>query len=166
MLPVVFLLALTGCAGESDTVPVVLDEVIDRGTYEISDQSGTDIISDSVIELPADPVSPAPQPQSVTVSWEDPTRNTDDSCINQLQGYILHYGTSSGSYSNSVDTQLSQGDISCTQTAYDNACGAPAMTCSFVTDVLPPDTWYFAIQAYDQPGNVSGLSNEIVRVIN
>lgn len=108
----------------------------------------------------------APPPQSITVSWEDPSRNNDDSCINQLQGYILHYGTSSGSYSNSVDIQLSHGGISCTQTAYDNACGAPVMTCTFVTEVLPPDTWYFAIQAYDQPGNTSSLSNEIVRVIN
>lgn len=104
--------------------------------------------------------------QAVTVSWQDPTRNTDNSCLDELEGYTLHYGTASGSYDQTVDLQLASGDVSCTQTVYDNACSKSVMTCSYVTEQLPADTWYFAIQTYDIQGSLSGQSNEVVKIIN
>lgn len=104
--------------------------------------------------------------QAITVSWQDPTRNTDNSCLGELEGYTLHYGTSSGSYNQTAELQVTGGDVSCTQTDYDNACSKSVMTCSYVTEQLPADTWYFAIQTYDNQGSLSGYSNEVVKIIN
>lgn len=103
----VVLLALTGCAGESDTVPVVLDEVIDMGTYEVSDISGTEVTSDSVTELPSNPVSPAVTNNTnttgvATLSWLPPTENTDNTVLTDLSGYKIYYGESPNSLSNTI----------------------------------------------------------------
>ena len=107
-----------------------------------------------------------PVTSSVTLSWENPTRNTDESCIGQLDGYRVYYGTSSGNYTNSVDIQPSTGSISCVQTGFDNACSAPVMTCSYTTEQLTQNTWYFAVRTYDTNGILSNLSNEATRTIN
>lgn len=104
--------------------------------------------------------------QSVTVSWQDPTRNTDNSCLDELEGYTLHYGTSPGSYDQTVDLQVASGDVSCAQTDYDSTCSKSVMTCSYVTEQLPADTWYFAVQTYDTQGSLSGYSNEVIKIIN
>lgn len=104
--------------------------------------------------------------RSVTLSWRAPTRNTDDSCIAALDGYILQYGNSPSTYDTSLDLPLGHGDVSCEQTGYDNACGAAVMRCTYITEVLPADDWYFAVQVYDNSGNLSALSNETLTAIN
>lgn len=109
---------------------------------------------------------PQTEARSLTLSWRAPTRNTDDSCIAALDGYVLQYGNTPSTYDNSHDLGLGQGDISCEQTGYDNVCGAAVMRCTYITEVLPAENWYFAVQAYDNSGNLSALSNEALAVIN
>jgi len=65
--------------------------------------------------------------------------------LNDLNGFIVYYGTSSRNYSKSINvgnnSQVTIGD-------------------------LTPGTWYFAVTAFDHTGNESGYSNELNSVIN
>ena len=80
---------------------------------------------------------------STYLSWVAPTTNTDGSQLTDLAGFRVYYGTSSESYSSSVDV----GNVA--------SC--------YVTGLGTGDTYYFAITAYDLIGNESGYSNELIR---
>ncbi len=82
---------------------------------------------------------------SASISWIAPITNTDDSILEDLAGYKLYYGTSSGSYTISVDV----GNVES----------------SLVMGLTSGTTYYFAVTAYNQIGNESGYSNEFVRLI-
>ena len=68
----------------------------------------------------------------------------DASTTPNVAGYKLHYGTSSGNYSNTIDVGMVTG-------------------CSVSS--LAPGTYYFTASAYDASGNESGYSNEEIKTI-
>jgi hypothetical protein len=78
--------------------------------------------------------------QSVSLSWEAPTTNSDGSSLDDLSGYKIYYGTSSGNYSQSIDV----GDST-----------------SASISSLSSGTWCFAVTAYDTSGNESSYSDEV-----
>ena len=77
-----------------------------------------------------------------TLTWDAPTTNTDGTPITDLAGYKVHYGTSSGNYSQNIDV----GNI----TTY---------PVDSLTDGL---IYYFVVTAYNVSGNESGFSNEAI----
>ena len=77
---------------------------------------------------------------SLMVSWTAPTTNEDGSALDDLAGYKVYYGNSSGSYSNVIDVG-----------SFTNA----------EIDDLAPGTYYLAVTAYDIFGNESNFSEEI-----
>ncbi|MGD8353521.1 MAG: fibronectin type III domain-containing protein [Pseudomonadota bacterium] len=85
-------------------------------------------------------VEPIEGASSLLVSWTAPTTNEDGSVLDDLAGYKLYYGTSSGSYSNVLDVG-----------SYTNA----------EIGNLPPGTYYLAVTAYDMYGNESSFSEEV-----
>lgn len=100
--------------------------------------------------------------RSVTLSWQSPTTNADDSCIGgDLEGYTVYAGTQSSQYSVEQSVSLGSGEVTCEQTDYDSVCGEAIMTCSYQIDGLELGTWYFAVRAYDYAGNNSPFSNEV-----
>ena len=76
-----------------------------------------------------------------TLSWDAPTKNADGTPLTDLEGYRVHYGTSSHDYSQSIDV----GNV----------------TTSVITDLVSEVTYYFAVTAYDTSGNESDFSNEV-----
>jgi hypothetical protein len=78
---------------------------------------------------------------NVTLAWAPPTENTDGSALTNLSGYRIHYGSTSGSYSEVV--QL------------DN----PGVT-RFVVENLAPGTYFFSITAVSSNGTESDFSGE------
>ena len=72
-----------------------------------------------------------------TVSWNPNSEN-------DLAGYKLYYGTSSGNYGSPVNVG--------NQTSY-------------IVTGLGAGTYYFAVTAYDMSGNESGYSNEVSKTI-
>ena len=141
LLAVIFVIELSACSGSSSSG---------------LDADGNNPNSDT----------PSANAKPVSLYWQSPTKNVDSSCISQLQGYKLHYGTSSGAYGSTTDLPLNTGLVSCEQTGYDATCGTPIMACSYTTESLEPGTWYFVTQTYDLSGNHSGLSNEVSTLIN
>jgi hypothetical protein len=77
-----------------------------------------------------------------TLSWDTPTSNTDGT---PFAGYIIHYGTSSGSYPQNIDV----GDT----------------TTYIVDDLTEGLTYYFAVNAYDTSLNEYDYSNEVSKTI-
>lgn len=154
-------LATTATPGYSDTGLAANQSY----QYRVSaiDEAGNESSLSSAITVTTDIVS---VPQTVNLSWQSPTRNTDNSCLSGIDGYRLSYGTSSGNYQTSHDLYPGNGDVSCAQTDYDATCDTPVMTCSYDTEPLQSGTWYFVTQTIDLSGTVSDNSNEISRQVN
>jgi len=83
---------------------------------------------------------------SVTLSWTAPTKNTDGSTLTNLTGYRVHYGTSAGSYTQSV--QIPSKSVT-----------------SVVIEGLAPARWYFAVKAYNSSGVESTFSGSVNKLI-
>lgn len=77
---------------------------------------------------------------SAILSWTPPTQNTDGSPLTNLAGYKIHWGTSQGTYTNSVTVSN------------------PGLA-SYVVDQLTPATWYFTVTAVNSAGMESPYSN-------
>lgn len=92
----------------------------------------------------SEPGSGSSQGNSLTLSWDVPTLNSDGSTLNDLAGYKIYYGTSSNAYTQSIDV----GNIT-----------------SAVISSLSSGTWCFATTAYDMAGNESDYSNEACTTI-
>ena len=86
-------------------------------------------------------------PNSATLSWVPPTTNVDETPLTDLAGYKIYYGTSSGNYTEVVDTNDS-------------------LSTEYTLGNLAPGTYYFAATAYDTFGNESDYSNEVSKTIN
>lgn len=89
------------------------------------------------------------------LSWDPPTTNMDGTVVNDLAGYKIYWGISSGVYQNIVTAPIC------------NNCPVPvagATERSCVT-LSPGATYYFAVTAYDIDGNESDYSNEVSKTI-
>jgi hypothetical protein len=75
-----------------------------------------------------------------TVNWTPPQTNTDGSVLADLAGYNIHYGTSSGALTQTV--QVSQAGLT-----------------SYTLTNLTTGTWYFGVSAYSTAGTESSVSN-------
>jgi Putative Ig domain len=86
-------------------------------------------------------------PGTVTLTWMPPTENTDGSVLTDLAGYVVYWGTVSGSYPNSV------------------TLSNPGLTSYVVDNLLSGTTYYFATTAYNNDGMESTFSNEASKAI-
>jgi len=77
----------------------------------------------------------------VTLAWDPPTQNTDGTTLEDLQGYVLSYGTASGSYDTTVDVGNT--------------------TTREVTGLTDGQVYYAAVKAYNSLGNQSEYGAEI-----
>jgi hypothetical protein len=84
--------------------------------------------------------------RSITLTWDSPGTNADGTALNNLAGYRIYYGPSSGVYPNKIDIA----DPSATKhTIYK----------------LSPGTYYFVITAYSDSGMESEHSKEVTITI-
>ena len=83
---------------------------------------------------------------SVTLSWTAPTKNTDGTALTNLAGYRVHYGTSAGNYTRTV--QLPSKSLT-----------------SVVIEDLTRARWYFAVKAYNTSGVESTFSGSVSKLI-
>lgn len=87
--------------------------------------------------------SPLPD-VTMTLGWGTPNTNTDGTPIDDLGGYRVHYGTQSGVYTHQVDAGLSP------------SVGIPGL--------LRGHAYFFAVTAYDEAGQQSPYSEEMIWV--
>ncbi len=84
---------------------------------------------------------------SVTLNWEAPTTNTDDSALTNLAGYRITYGRSQTTLDQSIDV-------------------TNAGLTTYVVPSLATGTWYFAMYAYSSSGAESDASNVVTKSVN
>ena len=78
---------------------------------------------------------------SATLTWDPPTTNVDQTPLTDLAGYKVYYGTTSGTYSSTIDI----GNV----------------INYTVSSLAENTTYYFAVTAYDTLANESSYSNEV-----
>jgi len=83
---------------------------------------------------------------SATLTWTPPTQNADGSPLTNLAGFKVYWGTTQGSYPNSV------------------TINNPGVT-SYVVENLVPGTWYFVTTAFNSSGVESNPSNVASKTI-
>jgi hypothetical protein len=83
----------------------------------------------------------------VTINWQPPTENVDGSALTNLAGYNIHYGTKSGSYTQTVSVSN------------------PGLA-TYVVSSLTPGTYYFTVAAVNASGTESPLSSEVSTTVN
>ena len=83
---------------------------------------------------------------STTLSWTAPTQNEDGSALEDLAGYKIYWGTTSGVYTNSatIDT---------------------IGTTTYVVENLSPGTYEFVATAYNASGAASRYSSPATKVL-
>lgn len=79
---------------------------------------------------------------TVTLGWQAPTSNTNGTALTDLAGYIINYGQSATSLTQSVNI-------------------GTASTTSYTVGDLSAGTWYFALTAYTTDGLQSSLSSVV-----
>jgi hypothetical protein len=83
---------------------------------------------------------------TAALTWKASTTNADGTPLTDLAGYKIHYGTSSGSYTQTIDA----GNVTTYQ----------------VADLPSGATYYFTVTAYNQAGIESDPSSEGSKSIN
>jgi Fibronectin type III domain/Putative Ig domain len=89
---------------------------------------------------------PAPATGTASLSWTEPTENTNGAPLTDLAGYHIYYGTTSGQWTSTITVLVA------TQTSY-------------VVSGLAPGTYYFAIVAFNTAGEDGPLSNVASKTI-
>lgn len=121
-------------------------QAADVGTYEnivISVSDGQVTASLGAFSITVDAISLG----SVTLSWTPPSENTDGTALTDLAGYRIYWGTSSGSYPNSV--------------TIDN----PGVT-TYVVENLAAGTYEFVATSYNTSGVESDYSAPATKTVN
>ena len=104
----------------------------------------------NVVALPAFTITVAAagsNSNSVTLSWQAPTENSDGSALTDLKGYMVRYGSKPGSYPDLIEV------------------ANPGLT-TYVVQNLPAGKYYFAVTAYNAAGEESSLSGEVTTQVN
>ena len=110
----------------------------DNISYRITDADGDTAVATIAITATCTQNCPA----DISLHWTAPTTRTDGTALTNLTGYLVHYGTSPGVYTNSVDV-------------------VGGSTLAYTILKMPAGTYHFAITAYDANGNESGYSAEV-----
>ena len=137
-------------------------------TYQVEalDQSNNSALSNRImVNTPVAPL-PVTANKTLTISWRIPTKNTDNSCLNDLKAYRLEYKSLNGSYTLLDEIDINSLQLSCQLISTDTACGTNIKTCSYTTPPLNSGTWSFRTQAINTNGLASPYSNEGTATIN
>jgi hypothetical protein len=120
--------------------------------------------ADTAIASPSDATvtivdDESPPQDALELVWDAPTTNSDGSCLDDLAGFRVNYGLSSGDYGNAQT--LSLDELTPTPTGRSTECGE-VVAYAFPLDALDTASWYVTVQARDDSGNLSEHSEEIV----
>lgn len=135
-----------------------------------TDRNATDAVATDAVAtdtVATDTVATdAAEDRTVTLAWDSPTTNADATCLTDLAGYRLSYGTVSGDYGQTLALTLT--GLSCIDTGAPDpsapSCGN-IQECTYTTPELVAGEWFFVVDAYDLDGNHSTYTNEVSRVI-
>jgi Fibronectin type III domain len=116
------------------------------GKITITGTNGSTSSSIGPFTIAVNAATAPPAAGSATLSWTEPSENTDGTPIIGLAGYHIYYGTSQGAMTTTITV-------------------ANATETSYVVTGLAPGTYYFAVVAYNSTGADSPQSNVASKTI-
>ena len=116
------------------------------GSITITGTNGSSSSSIGPFTIAVNAPTAPPATGSATLSWTEPTENTDGTPITGLAGYHIYYGTSTSAMTTTITV-------------------ASATETSYVVSGLAPGTYYFAVVAYNAAGVDSPESNVASKTI-
>jgi hypothetical protein len=116
------------------------------GSITITGTNGSSSSSIGPFTIAVNAPTAPPTTGSATLSWTEPTENTDGTPITGLAGYHIYYGTSQSAMTSTITV-------------------ASATETSYVVTGLAPGTYYFAVVAYNSTGADSSESNVASKTI-
>jgi len=131
---------LGGTPGDSDTGSY--------GNIVIAVSDGTDTAMLQAFSIRVDPAqAQAPAAGSFTLTWTAPVARADGAplSLSEIGGYHIRYGTTAGSYPNTVD--VSDGSAQ-----------------SATVNNLVPGTYHVVMTSYDNSGRESAYSPEVIKI--
>ncbi|HTX05402.1 MAG TPA: fibronectin type III domain-containing protein [Steroidobacteraceae bacterium] len=131
-------LALSACggAGSAGVASSVSSSAPTQSTPTSSVASGTSNSS-----------APTASTNAVTINWTPPTENVNDTPLTNLAGYNIHYGTTSGNYTQTITVSN------------------PGIA-TYVVQNLSPGTYYFVVAAVNSAGTESPPSSQVSATVN
>jgi hypothetical protein len=112
-----------------------------------SSSSTTAAIPAFEITVTSTPTPASSATSSVTLTWTEPTTDTNGAPLTDLASYIVYYGTASKTYTNSIAVSNAN-DLS-----------------SVVGSLTVGQTYFFAVKAVTSSGEQSGFSGEVSATI-
>jgi hypothetical protein len=128
-------IALSGCGGGGGAGASTLGAP--------ASQAATSSLSSATASSPP----PTASTGAVTLNWTPPTENTDGTPLTNLSGYDIHYGNSSGNYTQTITVSN------------------PGIA-TYVVDNLTPGTYFFTVTAVNSQGAQSPLSSQVSTTVN
>jgi hypothetical protein len=137
-------LALSGCGGGGGggSAATGAAATAQAATSSSVASTSTTTSAGSTVSTP-----PTASSGTVTLNWTAPTQNTDGTPLTNLAGYDIHYGTSSGNYTQTISVSN------------------PGIA-TYVVDNLSPGTYYFTVSAVNSQGTESPLSSQVTTTVN
>jgi hypothetical protein len=116
------------------------------GKITITGTNGSTSSSIGPFTIAVNAATAPPATGSASLSWTEPSENTDGTPIVGLAGYHIYYGTSQGAMTTTITV-------------------ASATETSYVVTGLAPGTYFFAVVAYNSTGADSPQSNVASKTI-
>jgi hypothetical protein len=141
-------------------VPVLGDSLVEpEETFELILENASNAIvsTGSAIGFIEDDDAPT----SVILEWKSPSTEPSGSCAEEVAGYRIHAGMTSGNYTRIEEVNLSSSDLTCEEMSFDASCSLQMQSCTYTMHGLTPGIWYFSVQAYDLAMNNSPYSEEV-----
>lgn len=91
--------------------------------------------------------APTASTNAVTINWTPPTENVNDTPLTNLAGYNIHYGMTSGNYTQTITV-------------------ANPGIATYVVQNLSPGTYYFVVAAVNSAGTESPPSAQVSATVN
>jgi hypothetical protein len=164
LLATLLLTGLAGCGAGTSQTTGTAQTTGDPQTTDTTQTSVTTQTSGTTQTTGTTQTSGNPQPTAAvngtaTLTWNAPTAYTNGSHLDPFSvalKYKIHYGTSSGTYTQTAE-------VTNPTTAVDAANPATITVTSTLS--LAPGTYFFVVACIDASGQESGYSNEVSKTI-
>lgn len=103
-----------------------------------------------------------PERGEAELAWFTPTTRTDQSCLRELEGFVIRWGRDPDALNQQREVPMSE--LDCEPTGRETECGE-VWHCQHTVKGLSPGEWYFTVEAYDSGRRYSEPAGPVSKTI-